>query len=521
MKLIFFTRIALAMLLSTPAVSGQTYKKAREGRKTPAIPGKWREPGQVTAGYDRMLRDLKIPTGRYGVGEFVVSALANNPRTQVAWESARQQAARLRQAKGANYPIIDLGASMEGTWADDRTKTGTSFEGVKKPIPGVETLRPSPTAPTVSVFATLTWLLFDFGAREAGINAERRALVSETFFFDRELQSIVRDVQIAYLRWDLARASLAVQDRIVANAKKSVDTFTQRLDAGLGSKVDVLQVEQLYQQTRVDRETFNLEVNQRHAQLLQAAGIPANMKLEIVRGEKEGLPKTLAASSLTQLVEQAMRARADLAAAIATVESREAAYRKARREVWPKFSLFASGQNVMDETRSSFDSRGVKGLTGRGVTRSQHDLWTGTIGIQATINIFDGFAKYGRIDEAASAFHEAQATARNQWLLIAREVAENLYAVRSFSQQRDLAAKLVSISQENYTSIDTALKEGVRSVLDVIESIDNLGKAELANVQADYGLLIGVVDLGHAIGTVEVDAWEANRRARNGGRALK
>ena len=68
---------------------------------------------------------------------------------------------------------------------------------------------------------------------------------------------------------------------------------------------------------------------------------------------------------------------------------------------------------------------------------------------------------------------------------------------------------MVSISQENYTSIDTALKDGVRSVLDVIESIDNLGKAELANVQADYGLLIGIVELGHAIGIVEVDAWEA------------
>jgi len=288
----------------------------------------------------------------------------------------------------------------------------------------------------------------------------------------------------------------------------------------LGSKVDVLQVEQLYQQTRVDREAFSLEVNQRHAQLLEAAGIPANMKLEIVRGEREGLPKSLAASSLTQLVDQAIRARADLAAAIAMVESREAAYRRARREVWPRFSLFASGENVTAETRASFDTRDLS-LQGRGVTRSQHDLWSATIGIQGTVNIFDGFAKYGRIDQAASAFREAQATARNQWLLIAREVAESLYAVRSFSKQRDLASKLVSISQENYTAIDTAFKDGVRSVLDVIDSIDNLGKAELANVRADYGLLIGVVQLGHAIGTVELDAWEANQRARNGGRDHK
>src|SRR6266576_751008 len=109
MRLSSFTGIALGVLLSACAVSAQTYEQARAGRKTPAIPEQWREADLLPTGYDRLLRDLKIPSGRYGLGEFVISALANNPRTQVAWENARQQAARLRQAKAANYPIIDAG----------------------------------------------------------------------------------------------------------------------------------------------------------------------------------------------------------------------------------------------------------------------------------------------------------------------------------------------------------------------------------------------------------------------------
>jgi hypothetical protein len=55
----------------------------------------------------------------------------------------------------------------------------------------------------------------------------------------------------------------------------------------------------------------------------------------------------------------------------------------------------------------------------------------------------------------------------------------------------------------------------------MLVSYEDWQSPELANVQADYGLLVGIVEIGHAIGTVKVDAWEANRRARTGGRDHK
>lgn len=485
----------------------------------PSIPAKWLMPGYAPR-LESVTPDLTIPSGRFGLGEFVVSALANNPRTQTSWERACQQAAVVRQAKATYYPVLDLGASVQGTWIDDRAKTGTRLEGTSNTVGGVNTSLVSPTAPTFSVFATLSWLLFDFGAREAGVDTEKKALVSQSFFYDRTLQTIVRDVELAYLRWDAARASLIVQDRLVANARKGVNTFKERVDAGLSAKVDLLQVQQLLQQTLVERENRYLVLRQRHAQLLQTAGIPANMELDIKRGDEEGIPKSLAVSSLTQLVEQALRARADLAAAIALADSREAAWRRARRDVWPKLSLFASGEGVTSETRTKFDQSTGRILS-KGTSRSQRDLWDGTVGIQATVNIFDGFAKYGRIDQAASAYREARANARDVWLTTAREVAESLYALRSFTEQRDLTATLVSISQENYDAINSAYAEGVKSVLDVIDAIDNLGQAELAKVDADYGVLLSSVELAYAIGLVEIDEWEARQRALHGGRDYK
>lgn len=95
-----------------------------------------------------------LPATPLGVIDAVDLALCNNPQTGEAWAAARLQAAQLGVAQSAWLPSLDGRLAANRTWVD-----GT---GINQRTAAL----------------TLSWLLFDFGARAAGVESARQLLLA-------------------------------------------------------------------------------------------------------------------------------------------------------------------------------------------------------------------------------------------------------------------------------------------------------------------------------------------------------
>ena len=114
------------------------------------------------------------PDRRYGLAELIDLAQRTNPGTRVAWERAREAAIAIGLVEGAYEPM--LAASLMA-----------GYERAVFPIPEVPPLIDSNSfsAETADLVPglELTWLLYDFGRREAAESlAKSRAVFADAEF---------------------------------------------------------------------------------------------------------------------------------------------------------------------------------------------------------------------------------------------------------------------------------------------------------------------------------------------------
>ena len=110
----------------------------------------------------------------YGVLEVVDLALCKNPTTREVWSFARVQAAQVGLAQSDFLPGID------GRLAAGR-----------------QTIN-SQSASQRSASLTLSWLLVDFGARSANLEAARQLLSAASATLDATVQSVFLDALQSY-----------------------------------------------------------------------------------------------------------------------------------------------------------------------------------------------------------------------------------------------------------------------------------------------------------------------------------
>src|SRR5207237_1505524 len=110
------------------------------------------------------------------LAQIIDVALSNNPDTRSAWLRARVAEAQLRSSESAYLPEIDGGVVAS------RQKSGNN---------GAQT--------GLGISIGLSWLLFDFGGREAAIEQARQPLIAAGFEHNQVLRDVVlRAAQASY-----------------------------------------------------------------------------------------------------------------------------------------------------------------------------------------------------------------------------------------------------------------------------------------------------------------------------------
>jgi outer membrane protein len=436
-------------------------------------------PGAFWLQLDRLPEPQPISGAQTGSVRFVSlaalteHALRERPESRAGWLGIQAEAAQLDAAAAANWPTLT--GQLNFTQSRALSSSGAS-------VPTLHRYGPS---------LSLAYVLYDFGARAASIDARRYQLIASLLNGNRTLQDTIAEVEAAYYAVLAARAQVAAQTQQEAALDSSLDAVGMRLRGGLASRADQLRARAALAEAQLARQAAERDEAKAEAALKRAAAILQTQRL--VLDWAPTLPAALEASDLlADLLAEAERQRPDLHALQAVAASARAEAERARAARWPSVSLAANaGRSFFLE-----DERAASN--------------TYSVGVNLSVPLFDG----GRLAALARAAERdagrLQAEADSQRSRVALNVTEAYHDVRHAQAQREGVAVQFESASESAQAAEARYAAGVGNLLELLTAQADLARARQAQAQADAGWLAAFSRLNHALGRLPALTQERN-----------
>ena len=399
------------------------------------------------------------------LSDIIDIALLNSKQTRRSWFSARAAAASYGSAKGAFLPEID--ASVIG----NEQKTVSS--GTRKPS----------ETHTYTGNISLNWLLFDFGGREASVEALREALYAADWDHNAAIQSVILQVQQAYYDYFATKALLEAQQSAVKESRANLDAAENRHTNGIATIADVLQSRTALSQSELTLETLQGRIMTTRGILATAMGLPANTDFE-VDFPLGDIPLERAKKSVDDYLAAALKNRPDLAAARARALEAESRLKAVRAQGYP--AITANG-NV---GRLSYNS-----------PTDRNNIHSGSIGI--SVPLFTGNSHRYDVLAAGAQADEAFSGAENMKDLVVLEVWTSYYSLETAEKQVMTSADLLKSASQNQEVAAERYKSGVGNIIDLLTAQAALENARAQQIQARAGWWSAAAQLAHDTGVLD------------------
>ncbi len=400
-------------------------------------------------------------------------ALANRPESRAIWHGIRAEAARLDAAAAARWPTLT--GQFNFTRSESISSSGASVAAQHRYGPSL----------------ALGWVLYDFGARAADIDAQYYQLVATLLNANRSLQDIVAEVEAAWFAVAAARGQVDAQGEQIAALSTSLDAVDARLAAGLASRADRLRAQAALAEAQAANEAAQRDWAKAQAQLRQAAGVAQTREITL---DWEAVPPPAAADALlADLLAEAEQRRPDLAALRAAALRAQSEATRARAARWPVLALSA---NI---GRTFFLEAERKPST------------SNSIGANLTIPLFEGgrLAAEARAAEQDARRFAADADARQR--AIELETTQAWYDVHYAQTVRTGVAIQFDSADESARAAEARYKAGLGSLLEWLTAQADRARARQARVQADSDWLAAFSRLNHALGRIPPALSEKER----------
>ena len=390
-------------------------------------------------------------------------ALRERPESRAAWLGIQAEAARLDAASAANWPT--LSGQLGFTQSRALSSSGA-------------------TAPTLHRYGPslgLAYVIYDFGARAASIDAQRYQLIAALLNSNRALQDTVAEVETAYFMVLAARAQQAAQAEQEAALRASFDAVELRVRGGLAARADQLRARAALSEATLARQLAERDIAKAEAMLKQAAGIEQTRGL-LLDWETTPPPALDAATLLAELLAEAEQQRPDLRALQAAAASARTEAERARAARWPSLSLAASGGRTyfLEDERTPST--------------------TYSVGVNLSVPLFDGGRLAAQARAAERDAERLQAEAESQRSQVALAVTAAYHDVRHAQDQREGVALQFDSASESAQAAEARYRAGVGSLLEWLTAQADLARARQAQAQADSDWLAAFSRLNHALG---------------------
>ncbi|MEF8699750.1 MAG: TolC family protein [Candidatus Accumulibacter sp. UW20] len=446
-------QFATATLLATLAGAPQAFEMSdpfATGALLPARPG---------LAVDGAIKPCPAPAAatRYGVFEVVDLALCRNPATREAWSLSRLQAAQVGLAQSDFLPALDGRVATSRVSVDGRS------------------------AHSRNASLTLSWLLFDFGARAANLEIARQLMSAAASTLDSTVQSVFLGALQAYYNAQAARAAVSAARASESASRTSLDAAEVRYRVGTGTPADRLQAQTAWSQATLTRiRSEGLERNTL-GRLANVMGLDANQPLLL-----DDLPAATPAAGfeadVAALIAEARARRPELKAAEAELQAARSGIDYARAAGRPTVSFNAGPQ---------WEDLGGASANGS------------SIGLVVNLPFFLGFNTTYSV-RAAEARSEVQAARRDSISQqVALDVWEAYQNLNTATQTVRTSADLLASAEHSERVALGRYRAGVGILLDLLNAQSALANARLQRIQAMLDWQVSRATLARSVGTLD------------------
>lgn len=398
---------------------------------------------------------IAVPNRALNVLEVVNFALCNNPQTREVWASSRAQAAQFGVSKASYLPGASLSASGN---------------------------RNSPGVSQRSIGLSLSYLLYDFGARAANLESARQLLAAASATQDSTIQAVLLSAVQFFYQTQTTLAALDAAHESERAAKESFAAAEARYLAGSATPADKLQAQTAYSQATLNRIAAEGSMKNAKGTLANMLGLDANRDVMLVPASTtaiyDGFERDVSA-----LIEQARSQRPDLQAAAAQLKAAEAGVDAARAAGKPSISLTAS----TNQSNSA-------GTTSHG----------SSAGISLSVPLFSGYAPTYRIRAAEAQVEVKNAQLERLRLQVALDVWTAYQNLLTATQSLRSTADLLNSAEQSERVALGRYKAGVGNILDVLNAQSALASARQQRIQANFNWNISRATLGQAMGNLDI-----------------
>ncbi|MCC2657883.1 MAG: outer rane efflux protein [Panacagrimonas sp.] len=416
-----------------------------------------------------------LPARPLNLADVIDTALCRNPQTASAWATARARAADVGAARSAYLPELSASGSVTERLRGDSTSSGSGFDvGGGSGGSGSSDTR-------ITASATLSYVLFDFGARGAALDGAKALLDAARATRSATLQSVYLDAVTNYYGWVSAEGALKAANEAERAAKESLDAATIREQVGTATRADRLQAQTAYAQSQLARVQAEGALRTSRGSLANVMGLGANTRLDLAPPPLV-TPAADFTDQLDPLVSAAIASRPDLVAAAANLSSAESDVDAARATGRPTLSANLT-QNYTDT-----------GPRERETTQA---------GLSLSVPIFSGFETTYRVRGAEARLEASRAELerlRNQATL---EVFQAHSELITQTQSVFTAQALVTSAQESQSVARGRYEAGVGTILDLINAQSSAADAQRQLVLARSNWASARTRLAQAVGVID------------------
>jgi len=396
--------------------------------------------------------------------EVVDAALCSNPQTREVWATSRIYAAQTGVAKAAYLPSADLNAAVSRSQSGSASGTNQS-----------------------SIGFSLSYLLYDFGARAASLEAAQLQLAAASASQDSTVQAIFLAAVQAFYQ---AQATAAALDAALESERAANESFSAaaaRYSAGSATLADKLQAQTAWSQATLNRITAEGSLKNAQGNLANILGLDANRNVSLAAASTTAIPADFD-GDIAALIEQARQHRPDMQAAAAQVKAAQASADASRAADKPTLSLGASA-NQNNIAGSSTNSS--------------------SIGINLRVPIFSGFSPTYRIRAAEAQVESRTAQLERLRLQVALDVWTAYQNLTTSTQSLRTTANLLDSAEQSERVALGRYKAGVGSILDVLNAQSALASARQQRIQSLFNWDINRAILAQSMGNLDTNLLQA------------
>ncbi len=464
-----FFLFALASFLSISFSGCRTLEVAPNSSST-WTPPPWYD---KTPKAETVLEETKPATDKpMKLIELIGVGLQHNPQTKQAWQQALSAKAQVGEARSEWYPKIDLAQDFE-----------TIHTVSNRPLQSIN-------QGDIGMSLTMSYLLVDFGGRSARVEQAIQKLLAANFQFNQVFQDILLNISTAYFEFYSTTALLEAAEMDLKDAKAAMDATQEKFAAGVQAKLDVLQTTAQYEKMVYQLESARGNLKISEGQLANALGFPAGTAMNIMLPEKN-VEFKVGAKTVSQLIEEGLAKRPDIASERAKLADKVAAIKVAKSALWPTVNAETSGSN---DWYRYFGRHGLN-------YDAQHNYGYAA-GVNVKWPVFEGFDTVSKIKAAEADAKAEFENLRQTELSATADVWEKYYAFVTAMRKLDASKAYLDASQGAYDLSMEGYKSGLKSILDVLNAEADLSDSRSQVIKSRKELYTSFAQLIRATGTI-------------------